>query len=284
MPGWAAAARRTGSEDGVTATAGQVTAVLPPGLLVEGSPARIREHFGALCPLQPVRMGARGLVCAPRSAPELSAPAIASCPLPVRPLAVVPGWPDPPAAMVGGWYRRSSRHVPAPRGVRELVQEVGEGFGPAGHATTGMMLEAIDALPAGPAVDAGCGSGLLAQAWVALGRGPVLAVDLDPRALDQAARSLAAAGRAGRVTLRRGPLAAIAPDELGGRIVLANVPPAAHRALLDRVDPAAPPRAVVLSGIRAADAGALAAAWRARGLETIATARRGGFCCLRVGV
>jgi hypothetical protein len=282
-PGWAAAARRTGSAGGVTATAGQVSAVLPPGLLVEGTSAEIRGHFAALCPLQPVRMGAGGLVCAPRSAPELAAEALTGCPLPLRPLPAVPGWPDPPSQMVGGWYRRSPGHLPAPPGVRELLQVPGEGFGPAGHATTAMCLEAIDHLPGGAAVDAGCGSGLLAQAWVALGRGPVLAVDLDTRAIDQAARSLAVAGRGGPVTLRRGPLGGLGGDELAGRVVLANVPAAAHRELLRRVDRDAPPRAAVLSGIRPGEVDALGEAWAAVGLPTAAVTAGGGFRCLRVG-
>lgn len=267
----------------MTATAGQVTAVLPPGLLVEGTPAEIRGHFPALCPLQPVRVSAGGLVCAPRSAPDLAAAALAGCPLPLRPLPAVPGWPDPPSQMVGGWYRRSPGHLPAPPGVRELVQVPGEGFGPAGHATTAMCLAAIDDLPGGAAVDAGCGSGLLTQAWVALGRGPVLAVDLDGRAIDQAARSLAVAGRGGPVTLRRGPLGGLTGGELAGRVVLANVPAAAHRELLGRVDGDAPPRAAVLSGIRPRDVADLGAAWAALGLPTVAVADGGGFCCLRVG-
>lgn len=248
---------------------------------MEGDAAAIRAHFAALCPLQPVRMDPNGLVCAPRSAPELAVPALAACPLPVRALAVVPGWPDPPAEMVGGWYRRGPGHLPAPDGVRELVQVVGEGFGPGGHATTAMCLEALDALPTAPALDAGCGSGLLAQAWAALGRGPVLAVDLDPRALEQAARSLAAAGRRG-VTLRRGPLAGLGAAEIAGRVVLANVPPPAHRALLGRIDPAAPPVAAVLSGIRPAEVPELAGAWGARGFAVVDEDARGGFRRLTV--
>lgn len=260
-------------------TGAEVSGALPPGVRVEAPAAAIVAHFPALCPLQPVRMEPRGLVCAPRSAPELAGPALAACPLPVRALAVVAGWPDPPAQMVGGWYRRSPAHLPAPVGVRELVQAVGEGFGPGGHATTAMCLEALEALPAGPALDAGCGSGLLAQAWAALGRGPVLAVDLDPRALDQAARSLAAAG-CGGVALRRGAIGALSPADLGGRVVLANVPAAAHHELLGRVDPLAPPRAVLLSGLRPAEVGAVESAWRALGLRLpIAEGRAGGFVC-----
>jgi Ribosomal protein L11 methyltransferase (PrmA) len=251
---------------------------LPPGLVVEGAPGTIAAAFAALCPLQPVRIDPGGLVCAPRAAPELAAPALARCPLPVRPLERVPGWPAPAAAMVAGWYRRSPDHAPAPAGVRELVQAPGEGFGPGDHPSTAMCLEALDALSPGPAVDAGCGSGLLAQAWARLGRGPVLALDLDPRALDQAARSLAAAGLAGRVRLRLGPAEALAPGELAGAALLANLPAAAHRGLLARIG--RPPRAAVLSGLRPGEAGPVADGYRALGLAPRAVARAGGFVCL----
>ncbi|MGE0347064.1 MAG: 50S ribosomal protein L11 methyltransferase [Candidatus Nanopelagicales bacterium] len=264
-------------------TAAEVSGPLPPGLRVEGSPAAIRAAWAAICPLQPVRVDAQGVVCAPRSAPELAGPALAACPLPVRALEAVPGWPDPPAEMVGGWYRRGPGHAPAPAGVRELVQAPGEGFGPAGHATTAMCLDALDGLPAGPALDAGCGSGLLAQAWAALGRGPVLAVDLDPRALDQAARSLRLAGLAARVELRRGPLGALAPADLAGRVVLANVPAPAHAELLGRVDAARPPRAAVLSGLRPGQVAAVVAGWEALGLRAGDRAEAGGFVCVTVG-
>ena len=252
--------------------------VLPAGLLVQASERAITAAFAELCALQPVRMDAEGLVCAPRAAPGLAAPALARCLLPTRALAEVPGWPDPPAEMVAGWYRRGPGHLPAPAGVRELVQVPGEGFGPGGHATTAMCLEAIEALAPGRAVDAGCGSGLLSQAWARLGRGPVIACDLDPRAIDQAARSLAAAGLAARIDLRQGPLEALAADELAGAVLMANLPAAGHRALLRRIG--APPAAAVLSGLRAAEAGPVAGAYLALGLRLAGRAERGGFCCL----
>jgi ribosomal protein L11 methyltransferase len=244
---------------------------------VEGTPPALAAAFPALCALQPVARAPGGLVCAPRAAPELAAPALAACPLPHRALARVPGWPDPPARWLAGWYLRSPAHAPAPAGVRELLQAPGEGFGPAAHATTAMCLEALAALPAGPAVDAGCGSGLLAQAWAALRRGPVLACDLDPRALDQAARSLVAAGLGARVTLRRAALGALAPEDLAGTVLLANVPAAAHAQLLAL--PGGPPAAALLSGLRPAEAGAVVAGWAARGLRPAGRAERGGFVC-----
>lgn len=184
--------------------------------------------------------------------------------------------------MVGGWYRRSPSHAPAPAGVRELIQAPGEGFGPAGHATTAMCLEMLDPLPAADALDVGCGSGLLAQAWVALGRGAALACDLDPRALDQAARSLAAAGHEIPVTLRRGPIAALRAGEIAGRVVLANVPLPAHMSLLSRV--VTPPAAVVLSGLRPAEAPNVIDAHCALGLVVVDHRERGGFvavCMMR---
>ena len=254
--------------------------MLPPGLAVTVPRGELARAWPLLCPLQPVRREGEVVTCAPRCAPEAAAAALASLPFPALALAEVPGWPDPPAAMLGGWYRRSPGHLAAPAGVRELVQSAGEGFGPGDHATTAMCLEALEGLAPGPALDAGCGSGLLAQAWAALGRGPVLAVDIDPRAVAQAEASLAAAGLAGAVTVRRAPLGAIAGAEIAGRVLLANVPAGAHAELLARV--AGAPAAVVLSGIRPSGAPSLAAAWEARGLRPDGAWERGGFSCLRL--
>lgn len=245
---------------------------------MEGDRDTIAANFAALSALQPVRLDEGGLVCAPRCAPEIAGPALARCPLVTRALSIVPGWPTPPAAQIAGWYRHSPDHLRAPAGVRELIQAPGEGFGPGDHATTAMCLEIIDQLADGDAVDVGCGSGLLAQAWVALGRGGVVACDLDPRAVDQARRSLVAADRAEHVDLRQGPLSALAPHELAGRVLLANLPLVAHRSLLGRV--AEPPRTVVLSGIRDPQVEDLADSWGAHGMRTRRILRRGGFACL----
>ncbi|MGD9571746.1 MAG: 50S ribosomal protein L11 methyltransferase [Thermoleophilia bacterium] len=274
----------------MSATATQASgAVLPPGLLVR-VPAAVTAGdlagaWPALAPLQPVARTPEGVLCAPRCAPEAAAAALPRLAWPWEPLAAVPGWPDPPSAMLGaaggGWYRRSPGHLAAPAGVRELVQVPGEGFGPIDHATTAMCLDALAPLPAGPAVDAGCGSGLLAQAWAALGRGPVLAVDVDPHAVRHAAASAAAAGLAGTVTVRRGQLATLTPADLAGAVLLANVPAPAHRELLHAAAGAAV-AAVVLSGIRPGDAPALRDAWAARGLRPDGAWQSGGFACLRL--
>jgi ribosomal protein L11 methyltransferase len=178
---------------------------------------------------------------------------------------------------VAGWYRRSPAHAPAPPGHPELVQAPGPGFGPGDHATTAMCLAALPALPAGPALDVGCGSGLLAQAWARLGRGPVRALDADGGALEQARRSLAAAGLDERVELWRGPLERLTPGELADRVILANLPAPAQAALVGRIG--SPPRAALLSGLRPGQAGPLLRAYRALGLRPAAAARRGRWEC-----
>jgi ribosomal protein L11 methyltransferase len=246
-------------------------------VVVHGDRPALARAFGALCALQPVRWDPAGLVCAPRADPEAAAPALARCPLPWRPAAMPAVWPAPPAAFVSGFYRRSPAHAPAPAGVPELVQADGEGFGPGGHVTTEMCLAALPGLPAGPAVDAGCGSGLLAQAWARLGRGPVLGLDLDGRALAQARAGVAAAGLTGRVALRRGPLEGLDPGELEGRTVLANLPRAAHIALLGRYR--TPPQAALLSGLRRGEGAAVAAAYRRLGLVPVRVQRRRAWEC-----
>ena len=228
-----------------------------------------------VAPLQPVAWTADGVLCSPRPGGAEAARALTRLPVPVRACDTVPGWPDPPAGWIAGWYLRSPGHVPAPAGVRELVVVAGEGFGPGAHATTAMCLAALDRLPPGPALDIGCGAGLLTQAWLRLGRGPVHALDLDPGALAHARACLEAAGLAGAV-LEAGPAERLAP-RTAGAIVLANLPLAGHLAFDACMH--ACPRALVLSGLRPGQGRRVAAAHRLRGARVRAVARRGGWEC-----
>ncbi len=142
----------------------------------------------------------------------------------------------------------------------------GEGFGLAEHPTTGMCLELMLLLPDGPALDAGCGSGTLALAWARLGRGPVLAVDLDPRSVTQTLESAVASGLSGAIVCRRAALDQLDGLDITTRVVLANAPRQAQDALLAVPGDPAPP-ALLLSGLNAADMDDVAEHWVARGMR-----------------
>ena len=228
-------------------------------------------------PLQPIAWLDDGLLCAPRTAADDAAAALARCPFPVTTAALSIPYPDSHAALVAGWYRRSDRHAPAPDGVRELIQVAGDGFGPGGHPTTAMCLAALECLPPADAVDVGCGSGLLAQAWARRHGHRVLAIDVDPAAVAQTRASTVAAGVAQLVTVARQPLEGLSGEDLAGRVVFANVPAAAHHALLRRFT--APPLALVASGLRPAAAPVVVAGYRALGMRRVRASRRGGFDC-----
>lgn len=233
--------------------------------------------FGALIPLQPVAWTDAGLLCAPRAAPEEAAAALVACPAPVS-AAPPPGvWPDDPCRLVAGWYRRSLHHAAAPRSVRELVQAPGGGFGPGDHPTTVMCLSALDHLPRGDAIDVGCGSGLLTQAWVRLGRGRAVAIDLDPQAVSQARASFDLAGVGDEVEVRHQAIETLRPTDLEGVTLLANISAAAHHVVLRTLNGA--PSAAVLSGLRPAEAPAVLDGYGALGMRRVRSMRVGRFEC-----
>ena len=156
--------------------------------------------------------------------------------------------------------------------MRELVQVGHQGVASGDHPTSHLCLEALARLPAGAALDAGCGSGLLALAWARLGRGVVLACDLDPQAVTQARASAEASGLADQISVRQGPVEGLPQEALTGRVILANIPARAHAALLARLH--VPPPAALLSGLRTGEAAPIVAGYRRLGMRVAGAARQ----------
>jgi ribosomal protein L11 methyltransferase len=166
-------------------------------------------------------------------------------------------------------------HVPAP-GELTLVLDPGQAFGTGHHATTTMCLEALERLDLDGAsvADVGCGTGVLAIAAARRGAALVLAVDLDPDAVEVTRANAARNGA--QVEARTGSVDGV-PGPVD--VVVANL---VTDTLLALAGPlvAATRRTLVVSGIAADRQGAVAAALEAAGARVVAAEERDGWAAL----
>jgi ribosomal protein L11 methyltransferase len=154
----------------------------------------------------------------------------------------------------------------------EIVIEIDPGmaFGTGQHPTTAMCLRALEehVRPGAVVLDVGCGSGILAIAAAKLGATRVLALDIDPNAVDATRQNAAANGAAQIVEAREGTLAlesATQPDVFN--IIVANI----SGLTLERLSPAlaaslAPGGALISSGFLEDAVSGLCKAYKAAGL------------------
>lgn len=165
---------------------------------------------------------------------------------------------------IGGVLRVRPPWAPARPPLHDVVIDPGMAFGTAQHATTRACLELLARVApgGGSALDAGCGSGVLAIAARRLGLDPVWAVDADPLAV---AATLANARRNG-VGLRVGRRAIGADALPAADVLLANLT-ATGLGILAAHLPRPGPRAAILSGLRPDEAEGAVAAFAPAGLR-----------------
>jgi ribosomal protein L11 methyltransferase len=106
----------------------------------------------------------------------------------VRGTDVEPGWEERwrsfhRAVSIGPLWIGPPWETPA-AGTLPVVIDPARAFGTGAHATTRLCLELLVDLPRGALLDVGCGSGVLAIAAARLGFAPVVAVDVDPLAVE----------------------------------------------------------------------------------------------------
>ena len=146
-----------------------------------------------------------------------------------RPVRVGPLWIGPP------WF--------PPEDVAVVI-DPGRAFGTGAHGSTRAALELLTQLDPSPALDLGCGSGVLSVAAVRLGFGPVAAFDVDPLAVGATAEN--AARNRVEVPVAR---ADVLVDPLpGAPLWLANLELGLLRRLLGRSDL---PERILASGLTA---------------------------------
>jgi ribosomal protein L11 methyltransferase len=161
---------------------------------------------------------------------------------------VVPGWEDAwrvhhrPVTVGRLWI--GPPWAPPPTGARPrvVVIDPGRAFGTGGHGSTRAALELLQRLEPQPALDLGCGSGVLAIAAVKLGFGPVQCFDLDPLAVGAAAENAARNG----VTLSVARADVLADPLPEAPLWLANLELGLLQRLLRRTDL---PRRIIASGM-----------------------------------
>jgi ribosomal protein L11 methyltransferase len=157
---------------------------------------------------------------------------------------VEPGWEERwrehhRAVEAGGLWVGPPWEAPPPA-ARTVVIDPGRAFGTGAHATTRACVELLARERRGSVLDAGCGSGVLAIAAVRLGFEPVLAVDVDPVAVETARANAERNG----VDIEVSQLDALHDPLPPSALVVANIELAAVEGLLAR----RPTRRAITSG------------------------------------
>jgi ribosomal protein L11 methyltransferase len=113
-------------------------------------------------------------------------------------VSVPAGWEDAwrtfhrPAMVAGLWI--GPPWLEPPPGAPSVVIDPGRAFGTGAHPTTRLCIELLDGVGRGSLLDIGCGSGVLSIAALRLGFAPVVAVDVDPAAVEVTHANAAANG------------------------------------------------------------------------------------------
>lgn len=161
----------------------------------------------------------------------------------------------------------------------------GRAFGTGHHETTRLCLEWLEKRAAGSVradtgalLDVGTGSGILAMAAALLGYKPILALDVDPEAIEVAGENLVLNRLEAKVALQTIPVAAVTEHF---DTVLANIQALPlidlAGALTARLKPAG---ALVLSGILVEQQAAVRKSYEEQGLQLIRTEVAGEWCLL----
>ena len=168
--------------------------------------------------------------------------------------------------------------------VMEVVIDPAQAFGTGGHATTRLCLQLLLELagerpPAGPLLDVGCGSGVLAIVAAKLGYEPVVAFDHDPLSVQATSENAAVNGvelDVREADLRAGALPLGGDRGSGEPVVVCNLLRGLLLELAGVLEE--PPPQLIASGLLEGEGDEVAGAFAAAlGMRTRRTAASGGW-------
>ncbi len=163
----------------------------------------------------------------------------------------------------------------------ELALDPGMAFGTGTHPTTQLCLEALEDLtpPGGQVLDLGCGSGILSIAAAKLGAAHVLALDIDPIAVESSKMNAEQNGVTDKITVQEGSLESVISSARRFDLVVANILARIIIAMCAEHlgDTVRPGGKAILSGIIDTQADDVEAALRTTGLEPYARRQQGDW-------
>ncbi len=181
------------------------------------------------------------------------------------------------------WIRPTQKSIVLAEDEQEIILDPGQAFGTGHHATTQMCMEATVRLGAdlerdAPILDLGTGSGILAMLAARIGFTSILALDVDPVALETARKNLVVNGLEEVIQLDTVSLDCV---EASFRLVLANLSASILKVLGKEITSHVEPRGwVAVSGILCAEAGHVERFLSATGLTCTDRREQDEWACL----
>jgi ribosomal protein L11 methyltransferase len=162
-----------------------------------------------------------------------------------------------------------------------IALDPGMAFGTGTHASTQLCLIALEdrIQPGVRVLDLGTGSGILAIAAAKLGASYVLALDVDPIAVEAAAENVAQNGAAGKVTVQQGSLENIVTSSRRFDLIVVNILAKVIIEMCDHHlgDVVRPGGTAIFSGLIEDQAAEVEAALRRTGLEPYSRRKDGDW-------
>ena len=181
------------------------------------------------------------------------------------------------------WIRPSLKNVQLAPGEQEIVLDPGNAFGTGLHESTQLCMESVMFLrpsveDEAPVLDLGTGSGILAMFAAKVGLANILALDIDPVAVETAIRNITMNRLERFIQVSNEPLEFV---KKRFSLILANLSATIHEGIAEEISLHLETDGwLVAGGLLAGEGDALSRAWNAKGLELTHRRTKNDWECL----